>query len=61
MTLIGLHGQKNTRGLPKGPAHGGGGDSSYWNVVSREEKRAHRKRVAARRGRSVAQRRGIRR
>jgi hypothetical protein len=46
----------NTRGLPKGPAHGGGGDSSYWNLKTREEKRAHRKKVKARRRQSVQQR-----
>jgi hypothetical protein len=51
--------RRNTRGFPKGPAHGGG-EYSYWDFTSREKKRAHHKLATARRRQSVAQRRGKR-
>jgi hypothetical protein len=47
--------QYNTRGFPKGPAHGGGSEM-YWDYVSRDEKRAHHDKVKARRRQSVRQR-----
>lgn len=50
---------KNTRGIPKGPAQGGSPES-YWDFMPREERRAHHRKVTARRRQSVAQRRGKR-
>ena len=47
--------RKNTRGNPRGPAHGGG-EFMWWDFESRGKKRAHHAQVKARRKQSVQQR-----
>lgn len=57
--MLNLRPKMNTRGFPKGLAHGGG-EETYWDYMPSWEKREHHDRVKARRRQSVAQRRGKR-